>query len=39
LRELQLVNDMKQQAKEMMETYEERVNDEHWQRIEVDEKL
>jgi len=31
LRELQIViNGMEQQAKEMMETYEGRVNDEHW---------
>jgi len=38
--ELQVVvNGMNQQAKEMMEIYEERVNDEHWQRIEVEEKL
>jgi len=40
LRELQIVvNGMEQQAKDMMETYEERVNYEHWQRIEVEEKL
>ena len=38
--ELQIViNNMEQQTKEMMETNEERVNDEHWQRIEMEEKL
>jgi len=30
---------MEQQAKKIMETYEERVNDEHLQRIKVEEKL
>ena len=40
LRKLQIViNAMEQQAKEMMETYEGRINDEHWQRIEVEERL
>jgi len=34
-----VVDDMEQQAKEMMKTYKERVDDEYWQRIEVEEKL
>ena len=38
--ELQIVvDDMEQQAKEIMKTYKERVDDEYWQRIEVEEKL